>query len=117
VALGSGARRQPRVAAAIVCSWQLDPVVFWRLSRSAGKHTMLGADAAGKFVGVAIAGRWTPSSRFASRDAVVARVCSRCAGRASAATATATSRVGSLMKAFDQIVRQHEIFRALFGLI
>jgi hypothetical protein len=26
-------------------------------------------------------------------------------------------KLGPLMKAFDQIVRQHEIFRAVFGLI
>lgn len=51
--------------------------------------TMLDVDDVGKFVGVSTAGRWTSSSRFVSRDAVVARICSRCAGRASAATAIA----------------------------
>jgi hypothetical protein len=56
---------------------------------------MLGAGAVGKFVGVAVAGRWTSSSRFALRDAVVAPDCSRCAGRVSEATATATTRAVS----------------------
>jgi hypothetical protein len=56
---------------------------------------MLVADAVGKFVGVAFAGRWTPSSRFAWKDAVVAPGCSRCAGRASGATATATRHAAS----------------------
>ena len=55
--------------------------------------TMLDADDVGKFVGVATAGRWTPSSRFALRDAVVAQRCSRSAVRASAATDTARRRV------------------------
>ncbi len=55
--------------------------------------TMLDADEVGKFVGVATAGRWTPSSRFALRDVAVAMGCSRCAGRAFAATATAKRRV------------------------
>lgn len=53
---------------------------------------MLDADDVGKFVGVATAGRWTSSSRFASRDAVVARICSRCAGRAFEDKATAMTR-------------------------
>lgn len=35
--------------------------------------TMLDAGDVGKFVGVTTAGRWTPSSRFALRDAAVAR--------------------------------------------
>lgn len=55
--------------------------------------TMLDADGGGKFVGVAIAGRWTPSSRFVSRDAAVATDCSRCVARAFGATATARRRV------------------------
>jgi hypothetical protein len=55
--------------------------------------TMLGAGDVGKFVGVATAGRWTPSSRFALRDALVARRSSRSAARAFAVTAIATMRV------------------------
>jgi hypothetical protein len=46
--------------------------------------TMLDAGDVGKFVGVATAGRWTSSSRFALRDVAVARASSRRAGRASA---------------------------------
>ena len=55
--------------------------------------TMLDADDVGKFVGVATAGRWTFSSRFVSRDAVVATDCSRCVARAFEATAIASRRV------------------------
>ena len=56
---------------------------------------MLDAGDVGKFVGVALAGRWTFSSRFASGDAVVAMACSRFAVRASEGMAIAAKRAGT----------------------
>jgi hypothetical protein len=79
------------------------------------EHTMLAAVVPGKFVAFAAGGRWTTSARFASRGVDIARVRSRSAEPAFAASATAMSRAVSRSASGRSEMREHAIKRHRMG--